>query len=110
MADKGIPGIPTDRDSQQVHVRPSIFNTIRLDAGRMKTVSPSHSLPHEGVIRIAPELNTVEGASMPSAWCAASVIVLILGIALFAFFPALLPVILIQNPLSRGLTMGAVKG
>jgi multiple sugar transport system permease protein len=31
-------------------------------------------------------------------------------VAFLAFFPALLLVILIQNHLSRGLTMGAVKG
>ena len=31
-------------------------------------------------------------------------------IAFMAFFPILLLVILIQNNLSRGLTMGAVKG
>ena len=41
--------------------------------------------------------------------------VVVLGFAHFdlaflAFFPALLLVILIQNHLSRGLTMGAVKG
>jgi multiple sugar transport system substrate-binding protein len=54
-ADKGILGIPFDCDIQQVHIRPSIFKKIGIDADRVKTI-PSY----EEMIRLAPELNKAE--------------------------------------------------
>ncbi|MGL6181607.1 MAG: ABC transporter substrate-binding protein, partial [Aestuariivirga sp.] len=50
-ADKGILGIPFDCDIQQVHIRPSIFKKIGIDADRVKTL-PSY----DEMIRLAPEL------------------------------------------------------
>ena len=53
--DKGILGIPFDCDLQQVHIRPSIFKKIGIDADRITSI-PSY----EEMIRLAPELNKAE--------------------------------------------------
>ena len=54
-ADKGILGLPFDCDIQQVHIRPSIFKKIGIDADRVKSIPT-----YDDMIRIAPELNKVE--------------------------------------------------
>ena len=54
-ADKGILGIPFDCDIQMVHIRPSIFKKIGIDADRVKSIET-----YDDMIRIAPELNKAE--------------------------------------------------
>ena len=53
--DKGILGIPFDCDIQQVHIRPSIFKKIGIEADRVTSIQS-----YDDMIRIAPELNKVE--------------------------------------------------
>ncbi|MCA0433441.1 MAG: extracellular solute-binding protein [Proteobacteria bacterium] len=54
-ADKGVLGIPFDCDIQQVHIRPSIFKKIGIDADRVKSIPT-----YDDMIRLAPELNKAE--------------------------------------------------
>ena len=54
-ADKGILGIPFDCDIQMVHIRPSIFKKIGIDADTVKSIET-----YDDMIRIAPDLNKVE--------------------------------------------------
>ena len=53
--DKGILAIPFDCDIQQVHIRPSIFKKIGIEADRVTSIQS-----YDDMIRIAPELNKVE--------------------------------------------------
>ena len=53
--DKGILGIPFDCDIQQVHIRPSVFKKIGIEADRVNTIKS-----YDDMLRIAPELNKAE--------------------------------------------------
>ncbi len=64
-ADKGILGIPFDCDIQMVHIRPSVFKKIGIEADRVNSIAT-----YDDMIRIAPELNKAEkGVSAIGMMC-----------------------------------------